>query len=114
MNIKEAKKYLITEKIDLSEFFGGEQAFITIREPDKNEMINLSRKTSGEGDEKTAEALGELFPSLIVEHNFEDEGKTVSVSEVMKLIDSRLELWNYVYMQIHKVLPLDGEKDEKK
>ena len=112
MEIKEAQNYITTEKIGLSEFFGGEDVFITIREPSKHELLKLSK--SYKSDDDTAEIMGELLPDLIIDHNFTNNGKKVDSKKVVDIIESITKCWSYVYEQFYKVLPITDETEDGK
>jgi len=116
LDIKKARNFIITKKIDLSEFFDGEEAYIVIREPSKTELFDLSNAYEGDDERKAAECIGKLLPDLIVEHNFTENEKPVNNNKkVVDLIDSMTECWQHVYGQISEVLPVtSGEEEENK
>ncbi len=112
MEINTAKNFITTEKIDLSRFFGGEEAFIVIREPAKIELLDLTKAYQGD-ENKSAEYVGKLLPDLIIEHNFTDNTKKVNSKKVVEIIDSITSCWQYVYNELTKVLPLNDEENEE-
>lgn len=115
MDIKEARNFITTEKIDLSKFLGDEESYIVIREPSKIELFDLSKSYEGDDESKAAVYIGRLLPDLIVEHNFTDNGKPANNKKVVELIDSMTGCWQYVYGELTAVLPItEGNEENKK
>jgi hypothetical protein len=112
MNITKARDFIITERVDLSKFHGGEEVFITIREPKKDEIIGLYK--CSDTFEQTSFVF-DLLPKIIVSHNFcNDKEKLISNEEVADYIYERSELWQEVNNSIALVLPRISEEDKKK
>jgi len=115
MEIKAARNFITTKRIELGEFFGGDEgAFIIIREPSKTELFDLSKAYGSEDESKAAASIGKLLPNLITDHGFTDNGKKVPAGKVGELIESITNCWTFVYNQLSEVLPITAESEEGK
>ena len=97
----EKNRYLVKEKIEIGQFFGSkpEDVFITLREPSTTEVYDLQNKwREANGDKtKVMEALIDILPDIIVDHNmFRDEKSKYTNTEVKEIVLSQINLFSFV------------------
>lgn len=106
------KGYLVTKKINVSDFFEGAEPSLSI-ECKELDMLRTAKFQGFQNDaEKSAAYFLEVLPSIIVDHDFyKDEAHKYDAKEVAEIIGNRAELCAYVMEQyITTVLFTRGKK----
>ena len=111
MKLSEARSVgLFKVKVDLSEFFGGEAQYVTLREPTMDELQTYL----GASEEERINALKALLPSCVVESSFEDEkGKPASPGDVAVFLAESAVMYTEVIRTWQEALPLERRRAGK-
>jgi len=113
MDIKKAKGFISSTKVDLSDFFGGEEAYIVLREPTTPEFYRLQEGAEKDGDAVYLENFLQLMPALIVEHGFTANSKPATNEAVAGILQERMEITMKVVEAFQGTVPLLQAKPKK-
>lgn len=102
MIIVKDDSYLISEKINVGQFFGRqpEDGFVTLREPDTKTTMKFQAASKKEDPEESINAFCQAFPNLLVDHSLmKSESEKLSGAEVLDVVLNKLELFMHVFTE---------------
>jgi hypothetical protein len=111
MILKESRDYLVKARIDLSEFFG-EEAWVELKETDTFDAVKLERAVRAGDAGENVRAFSEIFPRVIVDHNFfKAEAVPMTPEEVRDVLVSKPSMFSHVVQEyVDKILFIQGKK----
>ena len=114
MVLKDISAGIFKLKINVGEHFNekNEDLYIELREPTTEEALSLS--ATDDSDKQDKAAIFKMMPSLITDHNFEDENsKRFSSDDVWKFIMQRAQCATQIVTEWSNNIPLAKGKLEK-
>jgi len=114
MVLKNVNAGIFKLKINVGEFFDekSEDLYIELREPTTEEALSLSA-TDDSGEQDKA-VIFKMMPSLITDHNFENEkNERFSSDDVWSFIMNRSNCATGIVTQWSQNIPLASGKSEK-
>ena len=116
MILKDKNAGIFKVKIEVGEYFDMNKAdlFVTLREPTAEEALSFKEIANKENNNVDEKKMFAMMPSMIVEHNFEEEAnKKISTDEVWNLIMQRAACATDVVTTWSNNIPLANKKLEK-
>jgi hypothetical protein len=118
MVIVKDESYLVSEKIQVGQFFGlpDGDAFIEIREPGMKTSIALQKAAAAGESEGIIDAFSAALPGLIVDHSLmKTDTEKMTADEVVGVIMRKVGLFTHVITEYkEKVLFSLGERSDGK
>ncbi len=113
MTLKEFRKQgIFKTKIDLGQFFPDEEegtVWLELREPTQAELIEITSTT----ENSMGPVLGDMLPSLIVDHTLMDGNKRASAEAIAEVVKDSSSMSTYIYKTWMDSLPLAKKTPEK-